>query len=237
MSNSTIRHVRINPSDFVVPLFGFSNTEKQWLFLGTGVFCERPSILVTADHVIGNMYDQIKIQVSDSNTFYRASSVRRKPSVDLALLEIENYAPRRSCQLAEDEDIIFNKLIFTYEYGTTLTLGKQIIVSPATRMGNVTRIRNLQDQFGSKGDGMLELSFPALRGASGSPIIDIIGEDIKLWGIVTDNIGYHLLPAQIETVLQDDGSLDEEIKFLLPQALAVNVKHLRRFISEMSASV
>jgi hypothetical protein len=226
--------VQINLAEIIVPIFGFSNAEKQWLFLGTGVFCGTPPLLVTADHVLGNMYDAVKIQVVDSKTFYRASSVRRQPSVDLALLEIENYIPRLSCQLAKDEEIVFNKPIYCYEYGTTRTLGKQIEVSPATRMGNVTRIRNLQDMYGIKGEAMLELSFPALRGASGSPILDI-AQDIKVWGIVVANISYHLMPAQIETVTREDGSVDEEVKFLLPQALAVNVKHLRHFMNEIGA--
>ena len=101
-------------------------------------------------------------------------------------------------------------------------------------MGNVTRFRNLQDKYGTKGEAMLELSFPALRGASGSPVVDM-GPEIRLWGIIVANVSYHLLPVQVETVLQENGSLDEEVKFLLPQALAVNVKHVREFMNEIGA--
>ena len=226
--------VKIDLSEIIVPLFGFNNLENKWLFLGTGVFCGTPSLLVTANHVLDNMYKAIKIQVTDPNTFYRASFVARKPTVDLALLKIEEYTPRLSCYLANDEEIVFNKPIFCYEYGTTHNLGEQIVVSPATRMGNVTRFRNLQDKYGTGGEAMLELSFPALRGASGSPVVDI-GTEIRLWGIIVANISYHLLPAQVETVLQENGALDEEIKFLLPQALAVNVRHVREFMTEIGA--
>jgi len=226
--------VKTDPSEIIVPLFGYRNVEKKWLFLGTGVFCGTPPLLVTADHVLDNKCEAVKIQVTDPNTFYRASSVTRKPSVDLAVLEIENYTPLVSCHLADDEEIVFNKPIFCYEYGTTHNLGEQIVISPATRMGNVTRFRNLQDKYGAAGEAMLELSFPALRGASGSPVVDM-GAEIRLWGIIVANVSYHLLPAQVETVLQENGSLDEEVKFLLPQALAVNVKHVKQLISETGA--
>ncbi len=225
--------MRIDPSEIIAPLFGFNNIEKKWVFLGTGVFCGTSSLLVTANHVLDEMYDTIKIQGLDRNTFYRASFVARKPSVDLALLKIEKYTPSLSCHLACDEEIVFNKVIFCYEYGKSHNLGEQIVISPATRMGNVTRFRNLQEKYGSGGEAMLELSFPALRGASGSPVLDTVGTEIRLWGIIVANVSYHLLPAQIETVLQENGSLEEEIKFLLPQALAVNVKHVRDLMNEI----
>ncbi len=79
---------------------------------------------------------------------------------------------------------------------------------------------------------MLELSFPALRGASGAPVVSI-GNEVVLWGIIVANVSYHLLPAQIEKVVEGDTTV-EEIKYLLPQAIAVNVKHLSKFSDEMN---
>jgi hypothetical protein len=46
------------------------------------------------------------------------------------------------------------------------------------------------------------------------------------------HIGDHLIPAQVETVVNDDGALVEETKFMPPQAVAVNVAHLRRRLTE-----
>ena len=86
-----IGQMNIDISQIIVPIFGYSNVERKWLFLGTGVFCGTPPLLVTADHVLDSVYDAVKIQVTHPNTFYRASSVTRKPSVDLALLEIEKW--------------------------------------------------------------------------------------------------------------------------------------------------
>jgi hypothetical protein len=224
--------MKISPSEFVVPIFGKKKENDRWIFLGTGFFFGDPAYLATANHVLGNMYEKIGIHIIDNRKFYYSSFVARQPKIDLAILKIENYQPPMSCKLAKDEDINFIHTIHSFEYGTTYELGESTVLSPATRMGNVTRTRNFQEKYGDGGDTMLELSFPALLGASGSPVVRI-GNEIELWGIIVANASYHLLPAQIETVLTEDNSLIEEVKYLLPQALAVNVKHLQNFMNEI----
>ena len=206
------------------------------MFLGSGFFFGQPPYLCTADHVLGDMFDKIGIHIIDSNSFYYASFVARHPQTDLAILKIEKYQPPISCKLGKDEDINFIQAVYTFEYGTTYKAGKTYNLSPATRMGNITRTRNLQEKYKDGGDTMLELSFPALMGASGAPVVRL-GSKIELWGIVVANVGYHLMPAQVETVLTDDNSILEEVKYLLPQALAVNVKHLRVLISEVEPTI
>lgn len=57
----------------------------------------------------------------------------------------------------------------------------------------------------------------------------------KLWGIVKANISAELMPAQVETLVDEQGNVEEETKFYLPQALAVHVKHVRKLISELGA--
>jgi hypothetical protein len=79
---------------------------------------------------------------------------------------------------------------------------------------------------------MLVLSFAALRGASGAPVVS--NTDLHLWGIVTANRAYHLLPTQVETVLDEKNQLIEEVRFMLPQALAIHVKHLRSVLKQHS---
>jgi len=224
--------MRISPSEFVVPLFGFNKKENKWIFLGTGFFFGKPPYLATANHVLGDMYEKIGIHVIEKKEFYRASFVVRKPKVDLAILKITKYEPSISCRLGTDEEISFTQAIYSYEYGTTLNLGEATVISPATRMGNVTRTRNLPEDYGEGGDTMLELSFPALRGASGAPVVSI-GNEVVVWGIIVANWSNDLLPTQVEKVVEGDTTI-EEIKYLLPQAIAVNVKHLSKFFDEMN---
>ena len=77
---------------------------------------------------------------------------------------------------------------------------------------------------------MLELSFPALKGASGAPVLS--NGSFELLGVIKANVGYELLPAQIESIHDQSGTVMEETKFFLPQGLAVNVAEVRNFLLE-----
>ena len=106
--------------------------------------------------------------------------------------------------------------------------GTSITLNPATRLGNVTRDLDLTELYGPAGRRMLELSFPALKGASGAPVLS--NGNFELWGVIKANVGYELLPAQIESVRDQSGTVLEETKFYLPQALAVNRAEVEHFL-------
>ena len=147
----------------------------------------------------------------------------------MACLKVPDYDPPYSFPLAEASEVILNEFVCAFEYGTTDVAGGHINFSPSNRLGNVTRTRNLTDNFGKAGDRMLELSFPALKGASGAPVI--LGHPpFSLWGVVTANVARELLPVQVERIVDELGEIEEETKFLLPQALAINVVHVRDFL-------
>ena len=52
----------------------------------------------------------------------------------------------------------------------------------------------------------------------------------ELLGMVIANISHHLLPAQIETVHDEEGEIEEQTSFMLPQALAVHFKIIGEFL-------
>ena len=216
----------MEPQKSVVPIFAIDEANNIKHFLGTGTFVERRPFLVTAEHVVRDWKGPFAIAVlPDIAHIFRASLIAKHTDIDIAVLEVPGYAPERGLQLAEDSEISNNEDIVCLEYGTTRSLGREIYLSPATRRGNVTRTLNLTDRLGKAGDGALELSFPALRGASGAP--NLSNQSFKLWGIVVANVSYHLLSAQIESVLDEKAQIVEETRFMLPQAIAVHVKHVR----------
>ncbi len=231
-----INFIRFSPSEIIVPIFGYEKNKDKWLFLGSGFFFGKPPLLATASHVVEKKFDKVAIYIFEENKFYYASAVTGKPEIDLAILKIEKYEPPSICQLGCDEQIVFTKPIYCYEYGTTLNIGSKIAISPATRMGNITRLLDKRDTYGLAGKDMLELSFPALKGASGSPVVSI-EEELILLGIVVGNVSYHLMPAQIETILDQNNEYLEEVKYLMPQALAVNVKHLNKFYQDIKGQI
>lgn len=216
------------PAESIVPIFAIDKNRYVKRFLGTGVFCNDPCVLATADHVIRDWKESFAISIlGNLGKLYDAHIILRNPESDLAILDVPEYTPPFSFPLAKGE-IGMNQIVFNFEYGTTQVIGNTIILGPATRLGNVTRIIDLSERYGLAGKDILELSFPALRGASGSPVINSL--DYSLFGIIIANVSYHLLPAQIESVLNEHNKAEEEIKYMLPQGLAVNVKHLRDLI-------
>ena len=105
-------------------------------------------------------------------------------------------------------------------------------LNPALRRGHQTRLIQFDLLGPTAGKDLRELSFPALEGASGAPVmfesVPTLNQEWA-WGIVgvlASNIGYHAIPAQIITV-EDDGNRIVKESYMLPQGLAVNIKHLR----------
>lgn len=160
--------------------------------------------------------------------------------MDLALLEVPDYPSKPGIRLAGDSEIVHNVSVACFEYSTFLLrgleydlLGREFDFRPATRIGNVTRYVDLSNEYGEAGVDMLELSFPALKGASGAPVVSTMQEDMRLWGIIKANVSRELLPAQVLTVVDEKNQITEETRFYLPQAIAVHVMHLRAVLQEL----
>jgi len=74
----------------------------------------------------------------------------------------------------------------------------------------------------------LEVSFPALRGASGAPVL--INSSFRAIGMLVGNMSYHLLPSQIETITNEDGKIVEETKYMLPLGIATHANAIREAV-------
>jgi len=217
------------PAKSIVPLFGLDDENRKSIFLGTATFVGSHPWLITADHVAGSWNGRLAISPIIGTKFYPANIIARDKDADLAVLDVIGYKPDNlPIVLAEGDEPPQSLMVVSFEYGTTRSRGDLIHLAPATRLGNITRKLDLSEKFGKAGEGILELSFPALRGASGAPIL--LNGSFELWGIIIANLDYHLLPTQIESVLDEKNNLMEEIKYMLPQGLAVNVKHVRELI-------
>ncbi len=223
----------IVPSLCVVPVVGLHDDGGCGPFLGTGSFVGDQKVLITCEHVLAQWQGAYGISAQeDELRLYPAEPLIREPASDLACLRVSTYEPPYSFPLADDEEIILNEFVCAFEYGTTEVAGGHINFTPANRMGNVTRVLDLTDQFDRAGDRMLELSFPALRGASGAAIV-LWHPPFKLWGIITANYARELLPAHVERILEENGQISEETNFYLPQALGIHVSHVRAVLERL----
>lgn len=221
--------VGLRPAEAIVPLFAIRGSSNIQGFLGTAAFVAGSNRLITAEHVVRGWDGEFGIVASlDVSTVHHAVLLKVDEGRDLALLETTDFEADRALQLAPSDGMNPNSQVVCFEYGTTLVSGTSITLNPATRLGNVTRNLDLTELYGPAGTRMLELSFPALKGASGAPVLS--NRAFELLGVIKANVGYELLPAQIETVRDQSGKMLEETKFFLPQALAVNVAVVEDFL-------
>lgn len=225
------------PTERVVPILGIDDSGNVRDFLGTGFFVHPGPVLITAEHVVRPWTDKFAITfMSDLKHLVPARVIRADRSRDLAVLEVPSRSIENAFDLAADDELKLNQLCVTLEYGQTRSEGRELRLSPACRVGNITRYLNLDGKYGRGvgGQSALELSFPALRGASGSPVVS--NQTFRVWGVVVANIAYQLEPAQVVSVLDQKNNLLEQVQYFLPQSIAVHVGHLRSLLKECGLS-
>jgi hypothetical protein len=185
-------------------------------------------LTATANHCIPPSHDAL--QLIGRNGRYDVAVALHDEGYDLCILSPATFPNNISMTLSVVRDTPGNITLIAYEFSTTEQKNGAWRLTPATRIGNCIRLVQMDDVFGPAGVDMLELSFPALRGASGSPVVELRGAQMVARGIVVANTEHHLLPAHIETVLDANNSLLEERRYYLPQAAAVHSMHLARIV-------
>jgi hypothetical protein len=215
-----------------VPVLGLQPDGDVPTFLGTGFIVGDGSLLVTADHILRKWTGPLGFATAANPSHaFSLEILERDWRHDLALLRVaDNYRPPNMPPLDVDRDdfsVLTDRQMRTVEYGNTrVREDGNLRLSPATRLGNVTRVYDATEQLRSPaGVDALELSFPALLGASGAPVFETGSQ--RVVGVIVASARHHLLPVEIETSLTDDNAMMSETKYLLPQALAVNIKHLQ----------
>lgn len=204
----------------------FVKQDGRTVFLGSCFYFvhEEQVLICTADHVVRGWTGEF--QIFAKGEMYEAELAFQDPDYDVAFLKPAQLPTEITLRLSEERQVPGNVTLFVYEYSTTEVKNNAFYIVPANRMGNCVRVIQMQETFGNAGKDMLELSFPALRGASGAAVVQITGNDMIAHGMIVANTEHHLLPAHIETVLDQKNQILEEKKYFLPQAAAVNSIHI-----------
>src|SRR5262245_58510717 len=160
--------------DAVRPLFT-SNAGGELSFSGTGFFVEHDGkpILVTANHVALDEPLWIckdppmgkRFNLGDIVT--PTKRLRSNRATDVAVYDPLDFAPALTLQLCSDSPP-GNYLVGSFEYARLMIDPHRALfnLGQSTRVGNI--VRHVSDD-GFPGDS-LELSYPALKGASGAPV-------------------------------------------------------------------
>ncbi|MFN8383402.1 MAG: serine protease [Anaerolineales bacterium] len=220
------------PTQVVLPLVSVNDKGKFSGFIGTGFFVGDESLFVTAAHNVEAEGVQFGVIYVENLERIFPASVRYVDKLsDVAILEVVGYRPEKRLALSSGDDIYLNLPVYSLEYGTTVIRGRDVRFSPASRIGNVIRSFSKLELLGRELVDALEISFPALRGASGAPVLT--NDGFMVIGMLVGNMSYHLLPAQIETATDENGQVIEEIKYMLPVAVAAHVNSIRQAIEKV----
>ena len=210
-------------------------------FLGTGFYIDNGGTFLTAKHVFPNaestkehIYNAITFDSQNSQPFpLPISDLVFSPQFDIALGRVQGASDIQPLDVATENPPI-NFDIVTAEFSRTHIERMQneklsLTFVTCYRKGHIIRY------YGSTypesiPTQCLELSFPALKGASGAPVLlELSGAVI---GMIVQNIGHELLPAQIETITESE-NYTEEIKYYLPSGKAISWVHLTEFVNSV----
>ena len=206
---------RTIPWSFIFPLFEGTPDGTLERFRGTTFLVGSTRTLATAFHcVAGASLGLCIADMTDGNSVTHVELVATDEVSDLAVLSVTGLDDREPLNLGTSRELGLGTEVKTLEYSDTRIEDGKPVLSPATRMGYASRwVRPAGASL-----ELMEMSFPALLGASGAPIIN--DWDGLVYGVLVANASYHLLPAQIETVLDERNEILEERRYMLPQGLA-----------------
>jgi hypothetical protein len=223
------------PLKAIFPLAVVNRRGLGRLFLGTGFFIRGDGTFLTAKHVLegvtlrsGECFGAVILP--GGPTAHPVSDVTFAERFDIALARAEGVDDVLPLEIAT-EDAPANRDVLTVEFSGTesrlLEDGRTAMhFTPYYRKGHV--ICSYPSTYPEATPTLChDLSFPALRGASGAPVI--VEADGSVTGMVVANVERHLLPAQVERV-ELGSDQREEIRYFLPIGKAIAWQHLREFV-------
>lgn len=189
--------------------------------------------LVTAGHVVTHVSgptSAIFENESKQMVSIRVDSWKVDMSVDLALAPIVAHDELGSLKVkAPGSPLAMNRPVLSMEFSDSHQRNPPEF-RPSHRHGNIVQVTT--EDFGNlAGVDLLEISYPALVGASGAAVI---GEDTReALGVVVRNRARQLMPAQVLKTIDETGQVIEEVQFHLPHAQAVGYKHLHAAMTQL----
>ncbi len=228
------------PFKVIVPVLMTSDTlGSPYSVLGTGFFIDANGSFLSAGHVFknnplpkGRAYSVTTFQKGVE--FYRVVDLKYSEKFDMAIGRAEGATVPRFLNIA-DKDCELNLDLLTVEFSNVTSRAlpsgaTEIGVIPSFHKGHAVSYRT--SHFPDlEGANIVELSFPALKGASGAPIVIAEGESAgTVIGMVLGNLERHLLPAQVEKVEGETGEPTETTYYFLPHGYALGWQHLREFM-------
>lgn len=241
--------VQLAPGRAIVPIVAYSAGKPIKTILGTGFFVGKGSVshLVTAKHVIAA---GAPVNGDDGYAFVFAGAEAIGILPILKIWAAEHY-DIAVCEIAVDqlqeqgavplplarENPSLNDDVLSYEYSSSrIEVGAtntHVSFEPYAHKGNIVRYFESTFPEGRATPSFLT-SFPALRGASGAPILAASPnrKSFAVAGMTIANVERHLMPAQIVRGEDEKGGY-EETSYFLPYGMAIALSPLVKCLEGM----
>ncbi|HUD07163.1 MAG TPA: serine protease [Candidatus Saccharimonadales bacterium] len=196
--------------------------------LGTGFLVNGYDIhFVTARHVVAAPLAQdeelvLAFNLDSGFLSIPVNSLSLSDSTDLAFgtLLPENDVTIPGFQIARTVPI--NTDCSTLEHsgtGRNVSAGG-MLYNVRYRRGNIVSSGKYEYEGILSESTVFEMSYPCLWGASGSPVFN--SATLELVGMMVQNVDHELAPSQLIKAVDDEGQLIEEIKYTIPQGIALS---------------
>jgi hypothetical protein len=224
----------IYPGSAIVPIFRFNTgTGQTTELLGTGFFIDGHGSLMSVKHVLGvqpGPGEAIGIQLVDPGGgrgwIYKLGNVRSSDRYDLAIAEVPDAVGFQVLQICQTDPQGIPELLM-WDYSTGYrggwlpdgTEGLRLI--PYMWHGTWLATYMALEPGMTHPARIIDVPFPGMRGASGSPIIERGTTNVV--GILFGNVARQLIPPP---QIADQGQ-----PWYLPVGQALHCQHLREFVN------
>ncbi len=224
----------IHKSIFPVVKAKLGEQLSECQFIGTGFFVGSDLRILTAKHVFSNLSEGEEFFAVDMTkaplTFHLITRRDTSSPLDIASGFCESFENAVGLELL-DSPLHANDVVLSAEFSRSrpvLSRGQNLLkLQTAHHKGYI--VSSFFDE--DLNTDLIEVSFPAIKGASGSPIIR--ESDFKVIGLVFQNRGRDFLPVQIDNYLSEDGQTMEEVKFYMPNAVAIRYDSVRNYLQNL----
>lgn len=225
--------INIKPEHAIIPIVRCTEAPDIKELLGTGFIVGQGDkiYVVTAKHVFesspleeGEKYGYL-FKGAKGIQLYRIQKIIGVENYDIAVFEATHIPEAVSLAFSEQQPAN-NEDVYCNEYSSTRiekkeTGGKHVSIVPMIHKGNIMRFYDSEFPENKKTPCFI-VSFPALQGASGAPVLAITkNKNLYVAGMIVENWQRYLLPAQIVKI-QDGKEYIEETSYFLPLGKAIN---------------
>ena len=194
-------------------------------YLGTAFFIDQDGTFLTARHVVSGHADIVGVSLKhhpgpeERPIATALEDIKLGSDIDLARGRAD-IPDRQAIRLADTEPAAGGDVLTAeFSRSTQVEPGKGLgLHNPSVHKGHIVRAFGTEEPPFQRRTQVYELSFPALLGASGAPVVDL--DNLSVVGLIVANVATHLIPAQVERIEGGEGEA-ETIHYYLPHAQAI----------------